>query len=294
MQTPDPRATRPRRSFLFVPGTGLEMLPKALAAGPDIICVDLEDAIAPQHKDAARRDTLAAFGSLPENPAGCELVVRINSLRTPDGLADVLAVLASASPPPSLMLPKIKSADEVRLLDELLGQAAAPVRLQLIIETNEGLEHCQEIAQASPRVDALLFGGADMAAELRVEPRWEALLYARSRLVHAAASAQIDLIDVPYLDLEDMAGLEREAALCAELGMTGKGAIHPKQLPIIERHFSPSDAQIAHAERVTAAFEQADSGLLVVDGKLIEKPVLRSQYRILTIAERLRQQAQRS
>ena len=289
MSTSDATAARPRRSFLFVPGTGLEMLPKALAAAPDIICVDLEDAIAPHHKDAARRDTLAAFASLPENPAGCELVVRINSLRTPDGLADVLAVLASPSPPPSLMLPKIKSPDEVRLLDELLEQTAAPVRLQLIIETNEGLEHCQEIARASTRVDALLFGGADMAAELRVEPRWEALLYARSRLVHAAASAQIDLIDVPWLDLEDMAGLEREAALCAELGMTGKGAIHPKQLPVIERHFSPSDAQIAHAQRITTAFEQAEGGLLVVDGKLIEKPVLRSQYRILAIAERLRQ-----
>lgn len=285
----DVPVTRPRRSFLFVPGTGLDMLPKALAAAPDIICVDLEDAIAPQHKAVARRDTLAAFGALPENPADCELVVRINSLRTPDGLADVLAVLESPSPPPSLMLPKIRSADEVRLLDELLGQAAAPIRLQLIIETNDGLEHCHEIAQASGRIDALLFGGADMAAELRVEPSWEALLYARSRLVHAAASAAIDVIDVPYLDLEDMAGLEREAALCAQLGMTGKGAIHPKQLAIIERHFSPSEAQIAHARHITTAFEQADSGLLVVDGKLIEKPVLRSQYRILAVADRLRQ-----
>ncbi len=293
MSTVDAQATRPRRSFLFVPGTGLTMLPKALAAAPDIICIDLEDAIAPQHKNAARRDTLAAFGALPANPAGCELVVRINSLRSADGFADVLAVLESSSPPPSLMLPKIKSAEEVRLLDELLDQAAAPVRLQLIIETNDSLERCHEIARASTRVDALLFGGADMAAELRVEPAWDALLYARSRLVHAASSAQIDLIDVPYLDLEDMAGLEREAALCAALGMTGKGAIHPKQLPVIERHFSPDDARIAYAQRVTSAFEQADSGLLVVDGKLIEKPVLRSQYRILAIAERLQQQRRR-
>ena len=126
-----------------------------------------------------------------------------------------------------------------------------------------------------------------MAAELRVEPSWEALLYARSRLVHAAATAEIDLIDVPYLDLEDMQGLERETALCAELGMTGKGAIHPKQLPIIERHFSPTNSQIERARRIVAAFEKAQTGLLVVDGKLVEKPVLRSPYRILAIAERL-------
>ena len=286
---------RPRRSFLFVPGTGLELFPKAVAASPDIICVDLEDAIASQHKAAARTATLAHFAQLPTKAeaASPEMLVRINSLRTPDGLADLLAVVEATKPPPGLMLPKVKSPNEVRLLDEILDGIEHPIRLQLIIETNAGLEACHEIAQASSRVDALLFGGADMAAELRVEPTWEALLYARTRLVHAAASAQIDLIDVPYLDLEDMAGLEQEAQACAEIGMTGKGAIHPKQLPIIERHFSPSDDQIAHAKRITEAFEKADTGLLVVDGKLIEKPVLRSQYRILAIAERLRERSNR-
>lgn len=283
-------AARPRRSFLFVPGTGLDMFPKAIAAAPDIICVDLEDAIAPPDKAAARDATFTLFSQLPETSHECELLVRINALNTADGLADVLAVLEAVKPPPGLMLPKIKSPDEVRLLDELLDNVAHPVRLQLIIETNAGLEACYEIAQASERVDALLFGGADMAAELRVAPTWPALLHARARLVHAAASAQIDLIDVPYLDLEDMAGLELEAALCAELGMTGKGAIHPKQLPVIERHFSPSEEQVAQARKITTAFEKAGTGLLVVDGKLIEKPVLRSQYRILAIAARLRQQ----
>jgi (S)-citramalyl-CoA lyase len=266
------------------------MFPKAVAAAPDILCVDLEDAIAPQDKAHARAATLALFSKLPTTAAPCELLVRVNALNTADGLADVLAVMTAETPPPGLMLPKIKSPDEVRLLDELLDTTDHDIRLQLIIETNAGLEACHEIAQASARVDALLFGGADMAAELRVAQTWPALLYARSRLVHAAASAAIDLIDVPYLDLDDMAGLEREAAQCAELGMTGKGAIHPKQLPVIERHFSPSARQIAEARRITKAFEQAGTGLLVVDGKLIEKPVLRSQYRILAIAERLEKQ----
>ncbi len=285
---------RPRRSFLFVPGTGLDLFPKALAAAPDIVCVDLEDAIAPRDKAAARASTLAHFAQLSaeHDPAGPEMLVRINSLRSADGLADVLAVTEAHRPPPGLMLPKVKSPDEVRLLDEILDGIEHPIRLQLIIETNAGLEACHEIAQASSRVDSLLFGGADMAAELRVEPTWSALLYARTRLVHAAANAQIDLIDVPYLDLEDMAGLEREAQACADIGMTGKGAIHPKQLPVIERHFSPSEEQIAHAKRITEAFEQANTGLLVVDGKLIEKPVLRSQYRILAIAERLRERSE--
>jgi (S)-citramalyl-CoA lyase len=279
-------AARSRRSFLFVPGTGLEMFPKALAARPDIICIDVEDAIAPPDKASARAATLELFNHLPDNPGDCELLVRVNSLRTADGLADLLAVVNSDTPPPGLMLPKIKSPDEVRLLDEILDSIDAEMRLQLIIETNEGLEACHEIARASERTDALLFGGADMAAELRVESSWAALLHARSTLVHAAAGAEIDLIDVPYLDLDDLEGLEREAALCAELGMTGKGAIHPKQLPIIERNFSPTTGQIERARHIVDAFEHAQTGLLVVDGKLIEKPVLRSQYRILAIAER--------
>jgi len=275
---------RPRRSFLFVPGSKLEMFPKAIKAGPDIVCIDLEDAIAPGHKEKARADTMALLSTRPDFGKS-EVLVRINALRGRDGLADLLALLGLTTPPTGLMLPKVKSADEIRGLDELLDGEGSALRLQVIIETNDGLGACHEIAGASRRIDSLLFGGVDMAAELRVEPVWEALLYARTRLVHAAAGAGIDLIDVPYLDLDDMAGLEREAALCARIRMTGKGAIHPKQLPAIERAFTPSAAQIDYARRIVAAFEDAESGLVVVDNKLIEKPVLRSMYRILSIAE---------
>lgn len=283
----DPANIRPRRSFLFVPGTNPDMFPKALAAGPDIVCICLEDAVAPQHKDEARAKTLALFENLVDAPPDIELLVRINSPRTADGLADLLAILRSEHPPPGLMLPKVKSADEIRLLDDLFTAEGSDIRLQVIIETNEGLEACHEIARASGRIDSLLFGAIDMASDLRIEASWEALLYARSRLVHAAAAAQVDLIDVPFLDLNDMAGLEREAALSAKLGMTGKGAIHPKQLAVITRLFTPDKQQIDQARKITRAFEEASSGLVVVDGKLIEKPVLRSMHRILAIAERL-------
>ena len=276
---------RPRRSFLFVPGTGLHLFPKAIKTGADIVCIDLEDAIAPQHKIQARADTMAMFEGAPDC-GHSEVLIRINSLRTRDGLADVLAVTDLEHAPAGLMLPKIKGADEIRALDELLTGAPSSLRLQIIIETNDGLEACHEIARSSDRVDALLFGGVDMAAELRVDPTWEALLYARMRCVHAAASAEIDLIDVPFLDLEDMAGLAQEAERCAAIGMTGKGAIHPKQLPIIERIFTPSDERIAEARRIVSAFEAAGTGLVVLDKKLIEKPVLRSMYRILSIADR--------
>ena len=281
----DETGDQPRRSLIFTPGTRPDMFPKALKSGADVVCVDLEDAIAPEHKDEARAKTLALFAGR-QTSSGVERMVRVNSLRTPEGLADVLAVLASAAPPPALMLPKVKSPDEVRLLEDLLDGPHAAIRFHVIVETNEGLESCHEIARASARIDSLLFGGVDMAAELRVAPTWDALLYARARLVHAAAGASLDLIDVPFLDLDDMSGLEAEAAAGAALGMTGKGAIHPKQIPVVNRHFTPDAEAIARARRVIAAFEAGGSGLVVVDNKLIEKPVLRAMYRIVAIAER--------
>lgn len=275
---------QPRRSLIFVPGLRPELFAKAVNTGADIVTVDLEDAIAPEHKDDARDKTLALFAELPVAP-GVESMVRINSLRTADGLKDLTAILESELPPGALMLPKVKSADEIRLLDELLIDHCAGIRFHVIIETNDGLKSAYDIGQSSSRIDSLLFGAVDMAAELRVTPSWEALYRARAELVHAAAGAGLDLIDVPFLDLEDMAGLEEEAKRSAALGFTGKAAIHPKQIAAINAAFSPSDDQIAYARRVIQAFEESDSGLVVVDGKLIEKPVLRSMYRILAVAE---------
>src|SRR5690606_32812360 len=107
----------------------------------------------------------------------------------------------------------------------------------------------------------------------------------RSRVVHAAAGAAIDLIDVPYLDLNDLAGMRREAEASAALGFTGKGAIHPKQIAVLNEVFSPSAAEVERARRIVMAFAESGSGLVVIDGKLIERPVLRSMRRILAIAE---------
>ena len=277
---------RPRRSLIFAPGNKPEMIPKAMATGADIVTVDLEDAIAPDDKVAARQRTLAWFGANDDFGA-VEPIVRINCLRSVEGLADLQAIIESVQPPPALMLPKVKSPDEVRVHEELLAGAARPIRLHVIIETNEGLDACVDIARSSDLVDSLLFGGVDMAAELRVEPTWSALLHARSRVVHAAASAGVDVIDVPFLDLNDMEGMEREARACAGIGFTGKGAIHPKQIPALNRCFSPSAEAIERARRVVAEFDNAGSGLVVIDGKLIEKPVLRSMHRILAISQRM-------
>lgn len=170
------------------------------------------------------------------------------------------------------------------LADDVLSAAGCPARLQVIVETNRGLRACHEIAAASGRLDALLFGGIDLAAELRVEPVWEALLYARQRVVHAAAGAELDVIDTPWLDLEDQAGLDQEIARAVAIGMTGKAAIHPKHVPAIARAFTPDEATVAYARRAVDAFARAESGLVVVDGRLLERPVLRRMQRILRIA----------
>jgi citrate lyase beta subunit len=279
-------ATRPRRSFIFSPGLKPDMFPKALASGADIVCVELEDGIAPKDKKQARESTLTLFAT-PQANDGVERIVRINCLRSVFGLADVQAVLDTPTPPSGLMLPKVISPDEISWLDALLTEKGHDTRLHIIIETNAALESAYEIAQASARIEALFFGGVDMAAELRCRNAWEPLLYARSRVVHAAAAAGIDVIDVPYLDLDDLGGMEQEACLARELGFNGKGAIHPKQIPILNRVFTPSETEIAYAQKILRAFEAANTGLVVVDGKLIEKPVIREMRRILSIADRI-------
>lgn len=280
------RIVRPRRSFIFSPGLKPEMFPKALASGTDIVCVELEDGIAPKDKDEARRNAIALFAEAQADD-GVERIVRINCLREAFGLADVQAVLATDTPPPALMLPKVKTPDEIVWLDDLLTERGHATRLHVIIETNAALEAVYDIAKSSPRIDALFFGGVDMAAELRCKNAWEPLLYARSRIVHAAAGQGLDVIDVPFLDLEDPDGMRREAELARDLGFSGKGSIHPKQIGILNEVFTPDEASIAHARRIIQAFAEADTGLVVVDGKLIEKPVLRDMHRILSIADRI-------
>ena len=281
-----PPAPRPRRSFIFTPGLRPEMFPKALASGADIVCVELEDGIAPKDKAEARKRALALFEA-PQADDGVERIVRINSMRESFGMEDVTAILASDAPPPALMMPKVCTPDEVVLLDRLLAEAGHATRLHVIIETNAGLEAAHDIARCSNRIDAMFFGGVDMAAELRCRNAWEPLLYARSRVVHAAASAGLDVIDVPYLDLDDPEGMRIEAERARDLGFAGKGSIHPKQVAALNEVFTPSAFMIARARRIIAEFEAADTGLVVIDGKLIEKPVLREMYRISAIAERM-------
>ncbi len=276
---------RPRRSLLFVPGLRPDRFEKALGAGADIVCVDIEDAVALPRKEEARGLALPLFATDPGGEV--ERMLRVNPLSTEEGLRDILALRACAAPPPALMLAKVGSAAEIALYDSLLDGGCAGIRYHVIIESTDGLANVQEIARASGRVDSLLFGAVDMSADLRAAQSWEALLYARSAVVHAAARNGLDLLDVPWLNLADADGLAREARAAAALGFTGKAAIHPDQIPAINDVFSPSPAAVERARRIVAAFRENTTGLLVVDGELIERPVLRTMHRTLAIADRL-------
>ena len=274
--------SRPRRSLLFAPGNRAEVHAKALAAPADVVCLDLEDAVPPGEKAAARA---LAVPFLADAPGGPERVLRINSLRAAEGLRDLLAVVEARPSGGVVFLPKVATADEVRLADEILAEAALPVALAVLIESVEGLENAAAICAASPRIAFAMFGGADLSAELGVDLADAPLLYARQRLVHAARLAGIDLFDVPSLAFRDDAAVHAEAERARTLGFTGKAVIHPANLATVNAVFTPSADQIARAERIVAAWNASPNGLAVLDGKLVERPVVRAMQRILALRD---------
>ena len=277
-----------RRSFIFTPGLKPEMFPKAIASGADMVCIELEDGIAIKDKNEARKNTIEALETL-EVKSGVELVVRVNCQRTKFGLLDLEAFISAKTKVKAIMLPKVKTPDEIAFIDDLLTDCGLDTDLHVIMETNEALESIYEIANASKRIVALYFGGVDMAAELRVPNEYKNLIYARSKLVHAGASVWVDVIDVPYLDLDDMDGMKKEAELVRDLGFTGKGSIHPKQINMLNEIFTPSKEEIVKAKRIVDQFNASNTGLVVIDGKLIEKPVLREMQRKILIADKINQ-----
>ncbi len=270
------------RSLLFVPGSRPERFAKAQAAGADIVCIDLEDAVVPEAKLEARAVVLAYLKAQTAGPCG----VRINSLRTADGLADVLAVTEALSQGASLamlMVPKLESVQELALLRSVVGKGCPP--LWPIIESAAGLKAAWEIC-AAPGLGGILFGGVDYAADLGSDMGWDALFLARSSLAVACARSGIGLLDVPYLDIADESGLREETTRVKAMGFQGRACIHPAQVAPVNGVFSPSPSQIAQAQRVVDAFAAAKGNAALLDGKMIELPVVRSAQRILDSAAR--------
>lgn len=276
---------KPRRSLLFIPANRPDRFDKALNSGADMVCIELEDGVAYAQKEMARDNMVNFFSNPGKVLAHCEILVRINGLEDAHGQADLEAILALPQKPDAVMIPKIRHAGEISMLDKKLAEHAPEMALHVLIETAEALEHASAIAAASQRLEMLLFGGVDLATELRATTGWEALSYARGRIVHAAALAGLDVMDMPYLAVDDPDGLAAEAMRARDMGFGGKAAIHPAQLSVIHQAFTPSAAEVEQAKRILAAYADAPGGVVVLDGRLVEKPVILKMQYILAIAE---------
>lgn len=265
------------RSVLFVPGDRPDRIGKALTSGADAVCIDLEDAVAPAHKSFARKVVAELVTG-----DGPPVVVRVNDLDSSIGMADVDALRdLSRGVVDALMVPKVRRADALGDLWRRLGRVAPLIPL---VETAHGLERAAEIACAGPFVAALVFGGFDLATDLGAEPEWEPLLYARSRVVHAAALAGVPAFDMPSRDLAVTEALAAEAEAARRLGFTGKTAIHPAQLPVLHEVFTPLNDEVARARRIVEVDRMAEGGAAALDGKMVDRPVVEAARRTLARA----------
>ncbi|MBD2858191.1 CoA ester lyase [Spongiibacter sp. KMU-158] len=282
---------QPRRSVLYMPGSNARALEKAKSLDADVLILDLEDAVAPGQKDVAREQVLAAVTAGGYGKR--ELVVRVNGFDTPWGRKDIECF--AKAPIQALCLPKVESAAEVLAVTQVLQQAGAPKDLALwtMAETPRGILAIDEIAGAHPRMAAIVLGTSDLAKDLRVPhtPTRLGLLSSLGLCVLAARAHGLDVLDGVHLDLEDDAGLELACQQGVELGFDGKTLIHPRQIPAANSAFSPTEAAIARAQKVSAAWEQAQSegkGVVLVDGKLVEALHVEEALRVLAIADAMK------
>lgn len=270
------------RSLTVSPGPNVERLYKAQASGADIVLYDLEDGVHTTLKDEARQAFLTLSSERLKHPLG----LRINSPRTDAGRHDLKMLESAPMQPLVIVLPKVESARDVQLADELLTQAGSQTWLWAIVESGVGIINAYEIAQSSARLAALSFGAADFCAELGIAMKWQPLLHVRSQVVLAARTAGIGVVDSPTFTLDDPEVLAFEAAAAAELGFTGKIAISLKQVEAINSAFTPSPEQVEWATSVVRTFEDCEGSIAVVRGQMVGPPFLRSAQRILMQAER--------
>jgi (S)-citramalyl-CoA lyase len=262
---------KPYQSLLFVPGSRPERFDKALASGADLVTIDLEDAVGPADKDVAREAALAAMG--PAN-----LGIRINGIRTRQGLADLVAIAAADNEPPFIMVPMVEAATEIEIAHAVLpGVALLP-----LIETVKGLRNADAIAAASG-IGGIMLGGADFAGELGVAMSWDALYAARAHIAMACASAKVPSIDVPYLDLDNLDGLAEDVARVKAMGFTAKSVVHPKHIEVVHRVMRPTAQEIAEAHEAEAAYAAAGESAVRWNGKMLEAPVMARYRRILAL-----------
>jgi citrate lyase subunit beta/citryl-CoA lyase len=292
------RPDHPRlaRTTLFVPASRPEMIPKAAISAADAVCIDLEDSVVPDEKAASRAHVVHALRSLDFGAR--TRIVRINGLDTSYAYRDLVEVVEAAGERLDLvMLPKVGSARDVVFVDMLLSQIEAqmrlgrPIGIEAQIESAQGFVYLREIASASPRLEALIFGPGDYAASMRMPAsgigeldandelypghRWHAAMHG---IVAAARAHGLRCMDGPYSAYKDAAGFERSCRIARAMGFDGKQCIHPGQLEMARALFSPSEDEVTRAAAVVAAFDAAVAaghGAASHDGRMIDAASLR-------------------
>ena len=290
----------PLRSFLFAPGNHPRRVEKALTLDADAVILDLEDAVAIAEKPATRQAVVAVY----RRPRNGLLYVRVNAADTEFCFGDLDAVVRPGLD--GIILPKVESAATLQTIDWLLsnlererGLPRGGIDLVPIVETAKGLREIDAILCAGARVRHCAFGAGDFTLDLNmIWSREEGeLAYARARVVTASRAAGIEApIDTVWVDLQDEEGLEASTRTALALGFQGKMCIHPDQIAVVNRVFSPSDPEISFAERVAAAFAKAEaegSAAIQLDGKFIDYPIVYRAQRVLQRVAAIRAREER-
>jgi citrate lyase subunit beta-like protein len=277
-----------RRALLYVPGDDRHKIEKALTFGVDCICLDMEDGVAASSKAAARVEIAKALRELDFGKS--ERLARINHVGSGLETDDIHAVLPAH--PDGILLPKVEEASQIQWASEIIeaaelerGWQVNSIRLLVDVETARGVLNLGEFA-SHPRLDALIFGGEDFAASVGATRTPEAmeLMYARQAVLTAAAANGLQAIDIVTIDFTDLNALVREAEFGAGLGYSGKQIIHPNQVEPVQTAFTPNEQAIAEARRIVEGFEasaKAGKGAFALDGKMIDRPVVRSAEKVL-------------
>ena len=273
---------RLRRTLLFVPANRPDRFAKALATGADVVCIDLEDGVADHDKDRARREATRFLADRGPTPA--EIWLRINVPDSDLGRLDLEMLHNASVQPEGLVIPKVANAESLAQLSTELTGALRGTALVPVIESARAMINVEAIAVADAQVSALLFGAIDYSSDIGCAVEWDALLYARSRVVLAAAAAGVDALDAPVMDVSPGDSLAVECHRVVRLGFTGKAAIHPTHVGVIQRAFTPTPQDVTRALRVIAAFEAATNGVVLVDGLVVDRPVITAARRTLRIA----------
>jgi citrate lyase subunit beta / citryl-CoA lyase len=282
----------PFRTFLFAPGNHARRVEKAFNVGADAVILDLEDAVAIDEKRTSRHQVVAAL----QRERRCAGYVRVNAMETDYCFGDLMEVVQPGID--GIVLPKVETAAGLFAIDWLIaqlerdrGMAAGKLDLIPIIETAKGIDNIREIARCGSRVRRMAFGAGDFTLDANMpwSDHEDELAYARSALVTASRAAQLESpIDSVWVRLDNEAGLERSAARVLGVGFQGKMCIHPKQIPIVNAVFTPSDDEVRNAERIVDAFSKAEesgSAAFQLDGKFIDYPIVYRAKRLLeTIA----------